>query len=133
MLTELVDIEYYIKQFGDSSIPGSLFKKYSIKASNKINYYTSNRITKDILNDNIRNAACEIVDLLIEQERLKEQQNNNTMDKVSETVGPHSVTYANKTTLQAQRILNAEELDRECYRICYEHLAHLCLMYRGAK
>lgn len=37
MLTELVNYEYYSKTYEGSSIPDSSFKKYSLKASSKVN------------------------------------------------------------------------------------------------
>ena len=131
MLTELVKYDYYTNSYGGSSIPESSFKKESIKASSKVNYYTKNRIDNDILNDNIRNTVCEIAELLYEQEQLIEKQNNNTLDVASETVGPHSKSFVNKSNLQAQRILTKEELEYQCYLICYEHLVSTGLMFRG--
>jgi len=134
MLKELVDYTYYILKYGgDSSIPRSSFKEYSLKASSKINYFTFNRINSAILDDNIRNTTCEICNLLFVQDKLQAKLNDDKSVKASETVGPHSVTYVNKTNLQIDKILSKEELDKECYRICYEHLAHTGLMYRGVR
>lgn len=130
MLTELVDYEYYSKTYGESSIPDSSFKKYSLKASSKVNYYTSNRIDENILDDNIRNTVCEIINLLVEQETLKTKLIDDK-EVASETVGPHSKSYVNKSSLQSSKILSNEELDKECYKICYEHLSFTGLMYRG--
>lgn len=133
MLTELVDYEYYTKTYGGSSIPESSFKEHSINASSKINQYTSRRINEENINDNIKNTACEVANLLFEQEQLKAKLNNDKFSVASETVGPHSITYINKSSLQAQRILSSAELEKECYKICYNHLAHTGLMYRGGE
>ncbi len=130
MLTELVDYNYYKKINEDSSIPESSFKKYSLNASSKINYYTSNKIDGTKLDDNIRNTACEIIDLLVEQEKLKTKLIEDK-EVASEIVGPHSKTYVNKSNLQSSKLLSSEELEKECYRICYEHLVQTGLMYRG--
>ena len=132
MLMELVDYSYYNKIYEDSSIPESSFKKYSLIASSKVNYYTSNRIDKTKLDDNIRNTTCEIINLLVEQEKLIAKLNDDK-EVASETVGPHSITYVNKSSLQAQKILSSAELEKECYQICYNHLVHTGLMYRGAE
>ncbi|MGM9879490.1 MAG: hypothetical protein ACI31R_05680 [Bacilli bacterium] len=132
MLTTLVDYEYYSKIYGGSSIPESSFKKEVIDASSKINYYTSNRINKDILDDNIKNTTCEIAELIYSQNQLKEKVlSSEQKEKASETVGPHSVTYINKTSYQEKKILSAEELEYQCYQICLKHLALTGLMYRG--
>ncbi len=131
MLTELVDYEYYKNLYGDSSIPESSFKKYAIEASSKINLYTFNRISEDILDDNIKNTVCEVINVLYEQEQLIAKLNEPTSDKVSETVGPHSISYVNKSNFQAQRILNKSELNKLCYQIIAEHLLMTGLMYCG--
>ncbi len=132
MLTELVNYEYYSKTYEGSSIPDSSFKKYSLKASSKVNYYTSNRIDENILDDNIRNTVCEIAELLYNQELLKSNiLDSSSKEVASETVGPHSKSYVNKSNLQEKHLLSELELNSECYKICYEHLSLTGLMYRG--
>ena len=133
MLTTLVNYDYYISEnYGGSSIPESSFQKKVIEASSKINYYTSNRINENILDNNIKNTACEIAELLYSQEKLKESVlSSDTKIKASETVGPHSVNYINKTSYQEKKILSNEELEYQCYQICLKHLALTGLMYRG--
>lgn len=132
MLTQLVDYDYYINNYGGSSIPESSFQKVSIAASSKINHYTSNRIKEPFLDENIKNTACEVAELIYSQEQLKKLVlSNEKQEKASETVGPHSVTYINKTSYQEKKILSNEELECQCYQICLEHLALTGLMYRG--
>ena len=136
MLKELVSRLEYLNIYGDSSIPESSFKMYSLRASRRVNYYTHNRITQDLLDTNeigsdIKNATCEIINLLIKQEKLKENISNNGLDKASETVGPHSVSYVNKSNLQANEILSGNELEKECYSICYQYLVKYGLMNRS--
>ncbi len=133
MLTELVDYDYYIFDYEGSSIPESSFKKYSIKASNKINYYTSNRINEININDNIRNTVCAIMELIYSQDILKEKIIGDDKEKASETVGPHSVTYVNKSSIKDKYVMSDEELDKECYRICHTNLVNTGLMYRGKR
>ena len=62
---------------------------------------------------------------------LIENAENNTKEIASETVGPHSVSYVNKSGIQIQRILSTEELGEKIYSICYEKLANTGLMFRG--
>lgn len=135
-MLNLVTYEYYTNTYGGTSIPSASFNKYSLKASSKINHYTSNRITEDImsqepLGDNIKNTACEIAELLYSQDQLIANQNNDVSIKASETVGPHSISYVNKLSLQSQRILSSNELEKESYKICYTNLVQTGLMYRG--
>ena len=71
MLNNLIDYDYYTKQYGGSSIPESSFNKESIKASSRVNYYTKNRINEENINDDIKNATCEIADFIYSQDTLK--------------------------------------------------------------
>lgn len=131
-MLQLVDYIYYKDNYGDS-IPSDSFDRLSREASSKVNYYTQNRITKDILDDNIRNATCEIIELIYSQNILKEKVISNDKEKASETVGPHSVSYVNKSSIQDKHILSNDELNNECYRICHMYLVSAGLMYRGIR
>ena len=133
MLTNLVDYDYYSKKYGGSSIPESSFQKKQIEASRKVNYYTSNRIDNSNLDDNIRNTTCEIAELLFEQEELKAKVKQNSVENkeiASETLGPRSVSYVNKSNLQANQILSEQELEDKVYNIIYQAMAHTGLMCR---
>lgn len=128
----LIDFEYYSKNYGGSSIPELSFQKKAIEASSIVNYYTFNRIDKNILNDDIKNATCEIAELIYSQDKLKEiVLSEDKKIKASETVGPHSVTYVNKSSFQEKKILSDSDLEKNCYQICMRYLAHTGLMYRG--
>ncbi len=134
MLTELVNYEYYSKTYGGSSIPESSFKEKAIRASSEVNYWTSNRITSEILNDLIRNTTCEIAELLFEQDNLNKSvlnTDNDNKEVASESLGPHSISYVNKSNLRANQILSDDDLKKKTYNICYKNLVHTGLMYRG--
>ncbi len=132
----LVDYKYYSSTecYGGSSIPESSFNSKAIEASNKVNYYTSNRINNSNLNDDIRNVTCQIAELLFEQEELKnkiKQNSNETKEIASESLGPRSISYVNKSNLQASQILSEKELEDKIYKMIYQALVHTGLMYRG--
>ncbi len=131
MLTKLIDYNYYSKIYGGSSIPESSFDKYSIKSSSQINLFTSNRITDDNITESIKNAVCEVAELIYNQEMLVNKIEDDSKEVASETVGPHSKSYVNKSNLKSQRILTKEELNKECYRICYTYISSTGLMFRG--
>lgn len=131
MLTKLVDYEYYSESYGGSSIPKLSFQKKVIESSNRINYYTTNRISENILGDNIKNAVCEIAEFIYSQEVLKEKMVDESQIKVSETVGPHSINYSNNKNFQENMILTNEEFEQECYKICLRYLCDTGLMNRG--
>lgn len=125
----------YRSKYKGILMPEDSFKNFAIKASSKINCFTFDRINIDNLNENHLNkvifATCEIAELLYEQYQLKQNQNDEKNTIASETVGPHSKTYVNKSNLQAQRILNNDQIDNECYAICLKYLSRTGLMYRG--
>jgi len=70
-MLELIDYNFYTNNFEGISIPSNSFKNIVIKASTKINKYTSNRINKNNLSDDIKICTCLIAELLFSQEKLK--------------------------------------------------------------
>lgn len=128
----LIDYAYYHNTY-NGTIPENSFNQKAIEASSKVNYYTYNRINNDNINDNIRNATCEVADLLYNQEQLKAKMTSSSSengDIASESLGPRSVTYVNKTSIQASQIMSDEEIDKAAYRICYRYLVTTGLMDR---
>lgn len=130
MLTQLIDYDYYVNNYGGSSIPESSFNNFAIKASARINKYTFNRITDEVIDNNIKNCACEIADLLYSQD-IKKLKIEDIKMVASETVGKHSKTYVNNSNLIDKQILSDSELETSCYKICYKYLVSTGLMYRG--
>ncbi len=130
MLTKLVDYEYYSKIYGGSSIPESSFENLSVRASAYINKYTYNRINDDNTSEKVKDCTCEIAEFLHSQDKkIKSIENDKIV--ASETVGPHSKTYVNNTSLLDKHIYTDEEVDKKTYKICYKHLVSTGLMYRG--
>ena len=130
MLTELVDYDYYSDTYEGSSIPESSFNQMTIAASAYVNKHTFNRIDNSILDDNIKNCTCEIIELLYSQ-IIKKDKIENDKIVASETVGPHSKSYVNNASIIEKNILSDTELDNKCYKICYKYLVSTGLMYRG--
>lgn len=125
----------YKSEYEGIIIPKESFNSFAMKASSKVNYFTFNRIDIENIEDDILVkvifATCEIAELLYEQNQLRQKLYDDKSTIASETVGPRSVTYVNKSNLQSQRILNDEELDNESYNICLKYLSRTGLMYRG--
>lgn len=130
MLTQLIDYDYYVNNYGGSSIPESSLKNMSVRASACVNKHTYNRITEEMLDNNIKNCTCEIADLLYSQDIKKLKIEDNKM-VASETVGKHSKSYVNNSNLIDKQILSESELETSCYKICYKYLVSTGLMYRG--
>lgn len=125
----------YKSEYEGIIIPKESFNSFAMKASSKVNYFTFNRIDIENIEDDILVkvifATCEVAELLYEQNQLRQKLYDDKSTIASETVGPRSVTYVNKSNLQSQRILNDEELDNESYNICLKYLSRTGLMYRG--
>lgn len=135
MMKELTNYEYYMVDYKSELVPQESFDKLMIKATSRVNYFTSNRISSSTLEDEnistqVQNCVCEIIELLYTQEQLKEALVEKKQVQ-SETVGPISKTYSNNLNLISQRILNDTELDESIYQICVTYLGHTGLMYRG--
>lgn len=130
MLTILVDYDYYTDTYEGSSIPESSFNNLAIKASTYVNKNTFNRITKDNVDEIIKNCTCEVAELLYSQDKKKQTLTDNKI-VASETVGSHSKTYVNNLSYVDKDVLTESELETNIYRICYRHLIATGLMYRG--
>lgn len=125
-----IDYEYYMNSFNGNIIPNESFKKYAKKASSKINYYTSNNIEE--VTDDIKDATCEIAEVLFNQEKLKNKViNENSSQKSSETVGPWTVHYTDNSQYQSNQIMSDKELNTTIYQICKEYLIDSGLLFRG--
>lgn len=127
----LADFDYYKTKFYGKDIPQESFPKYSTDATRRINIYTKHRINN--ITDDIKNACCEIAELLLKQDSLYDATIKSDNEITSETVGSHSITYSNKTNIKEKRIMSEEEIELACYKICYKHIAYTGLMYRGAR
>lgn len=122
-----VDFDYYSKEYNGTLIPEKSFPKISVEASQKINYFTQNRIVKET--EVIKYTTCLIADEIMKNENLKNTISNDK-EVASESVGPHSVSYVNKATIQKEHIKDNIALNRCLYNICLENLPNE-LMYRG--
>lgn len=125
----------YKSEYEGSIIPKDSFNSFAMQASSRVDYFTNGRIDMENIDDAILIkaifATCEIAELLYNQNQLKQKQDDDKSTLASETVGPHSKTYVNKSNLQSQRILNSYELENESYKICLRYLFSTGLMYRG--
>lgn len=122
-----VDFDYYSKEYNGTLIPKESFDKMSVEASQKINYFTQNRIVEE--KEVIKYTTCLIADEIMKNENLKNTISNDK-EVASESVGPHSVSYVNKATIQKEQIKDYITLNRCLYNICLENLPNE-LMYRG--
>lgn len=122
-----VDFDYYSKEYNGTLIPKESFDKMSVEASQKINYFTQNRIVEET--EVIKYTTCLIADEIMKNENLKNTISNDK-EVASESVGPHSVSYINKATIQKEQIKDDTTLNRCLYNICLENLPNE-LMYRG--
>lgn len=129
-MTVYVDYEYYKDEFKGTDIPKESFDKFSLEASRKIKYFITSKIHDEIINE-VKDATCSSAEFLYQQNEYKKNLFNNNQEISSETVGPHSKSYVNKSSLREKQILNEREKDQEIYRICKQYLYDTDLLYRG--
>lgn len=118
-MNSFVDYDYYKNTYGGTLVPSSIFTRLSLQASYKVNNYTMGRAEKlEELTEEIKLATCSIIDKMYSIEE-------DGGVKVSETVGKHSVTFAD--------ISNNTTEDKLYYKIALTYLANTGLLYRGVK
>lgn len=122
-----IDYDYYSKEYNGTLIPKESFDKMSVEASQKVDYFTQHRIVEET--KVIKYTTCLIADEIMKNENLKNTISNDK-EVASESVGPHSVSYVNKATIQKEQIKDNITLNRCLYNICLENLPNE-LMYRG--
>ena len=131
-MTSITNYEYYKNTFGGTLIPSESFTRLEIKATSDFNYFTSSRVSsKEQITDDIKNVICEICELKYQQEQLKENAVKTNVVQ-SETVGSHSVTYANNGNI-TQQILSDEDMMSKEYQICLIGIVDKNLMSRVLK
>lgn len=123
-----IDYDYYSREYNGTLIPKESFDKMSVEASQKVDYFTQHRIVEET--EVIKYTTCLIADEVYKNEQLKTILSNNEKVISSESVGPHSVTYANNISTQVSQIKDNKTLNKELYSICLENLSNE-LMYRG--
>lgn len=130
----LVDYNYYSNNYKGTVIPQDSFDNMAIKASSIVNLNTYMRIKEESqITKDVKDATCEVAELLFNQETLKNkllQSSVESGDIASESLGPHSITYINKASIQKEELLTEEEKDKQAYNICYKYLIMTGLMDR---
>lgn len=131
-MTSITNYEYYKNTFGGTLIPSESFTRLEIKATSDFNYFTSSRVSsEEQITEDIKNVICEICELKYQQEQLKESVVKTNVVQ-SETVGSHSVTYANIGNI-TQQILSDEDMMSKEYQICLIGVVDKNLMSRVLK
>lgn len=129
-----VNYNYYTNNFYGTLIPETNFNKKALEASSKVKYFTSNKIDRNNISDDIKNATCTIAELLYKQEKMKDSITNQIDENkkiASETLGPRSITYSDNTQEISKMILSDSDLNKKILQICREYLSNTELMYRG--
>lgn len=108
-----VDYNYYSNVYKGKAKEEE-FTNLEIKAASTLNYYTFNRIEE--VTENIKLAICELIDF------IKEDEDNQSREIESESVGSYSVKY------QKQSVYTKQKNKK---RILNKYLGHTNLLYRG--
>lgn len=112
------DFLYYIEQYCGNMIKDQQsFNKVAREASLFIDQHTLGRIKEPV--DEVRLATCAISEVIYDEYKQRTEG-----QIISETVGPHSVSYAKK-------VKTTEEYTREKMKLLRMYLANTGLLYRG--
>lgn len=123
--------EFYSETYLGEKIPQENFEKLSLRASAEVRKNIYDRDISEYDKD-VQMATCSVAELLYEQQEIKDKiQDENNKEVASETVGPHSKSYVNKSSLLDKRILSSDEMSKNVYNECLKYLAFTGLMYRG--
>jgi len=114
------DYTYYVTSFLGSAIAESDFPALALRASAYIDQITFNRAATDTENTAaIKNAMCAIA------EELQRQDQTDGVDGItSESVGSHSVTYANNSSRARSNVTKLQDVAKVW-------LANTYLMFAG--
>jgi len=114
------DYTYYVTSYLGSTIAESDFPALALRASAYIDQITFNRASTDTENTAaIKNAMCAVA------EELQRQDQTSYVDGViSESVGSHSVTYANNSNRARSNVTKLQDVAKVW-------LANTYLMFAG--
>ncbi|XZM33937.1 hypothetical protein ACSXAY_02545 [Clostridium perfringens] len=99
-MSSYVGYNFYSGVYG-GEISSVDFFSYEFRARKFIDKITFNRITEEILNDDIRMAMCIAID------KIKKADEERTF-KTSESVGKHSVSYSENLMINFEKDLYKE-------------------------
>lgn len=115
------------KSFG-GSLPLKGFQKYERKARAIVDYYTFRQI-KGKISDEVKNCIFELIEF---ENSLAKARENGSSTISSETVGNHSVSYANAVEALGVQS-NGKSKEQLEYEIVATNLMNTGLMYRGVE
>lgn len=126
-----VEYEYYQNTFDGKLIPQENFSKLVKNAVSDFNYFTNGRIAnQEQVTDDIRDIICKFAELNFEQEQLRKKLIDDR-NVQSETVGSHSITFVNNSSIINDKVLDENEILQKEYQICLKDINNKSLMYRG--
>ena len=123
-MTIYADYSFYTNNFCGKVIPAAEFDYYAIKASKYIDSVTFDRITPDLVSEDVRMACCDVAEIYY---TVAGSSANAALSGIaSESVGDHSVTYVTTSNSETAKIP-----DKKLYDAVKLWLGNTGLMYRG--
>lgn len=123
---DYIDFTYYTETYKGSTIPEAAFSRFAMKAENKVDLMTFNRIdTEADYMERVRMCCCEIADSLYSIDVSENTQSAGSSGIVSsERVGDYSVSYVDVATTNSMNAIKIKS-------IATEWLGLTGLLYRG--
>lgn len=127
--------EYYINNYYGDVIDAPAFSKWASKASDKLQYFCSNRINEyylDVFSDAIQNATCALAEALYKLNYAEINATSTEHGNIkSMSSGGQSVTFGNNETIYNTILGNEKAQKQHLYNIAKEHVGYTGLMYAG--
>lgn len=127
--------DFYTNEYFGDLLSESLFSKYVLIASNKLNYLCFGHITEEDIekySDEIQRATCALVEVLFKLDKAKEDAGKMQGGNIkSMSAGGQSVSFGNTET-EITMAMNDEKKQYELFRNAIEqYLYKTDLLYAG--
>lgn len=132
--------EYYTNTYFGDTVSSAGFAKWESRAKAKLDYLTENRITEEMLSDEvfgnkIRMAECSVIDILFNIDKASQSAgvSENGEGKIikSRSSGSESITYETGNDIFAKAAGDTGAVNRMCLNAVKEYLFDTGLLYRG--
>lgn len=128
------DFQYYTESYYGDVIPSNDFNRLCERASEKVDYYTSNRIDLSELDettiDKVKKAVCCVSELLYDVQIAQTLERENGGQVVSSvSSGSESIHYG--TAKQSTTYDAKADLNKSIYDSIKTYLSGTGLLYRG--
>ena len=128
-MLQYADYRYYVESYYGTTITEDSFPTVMRDASAFIREITANRVGRDAIPDDVKDASCAVADVIqAEDDRISSTENGDGREIKSENTDGYSVSYVTEVTDGQSR---EEVLWNKKYQAARPYLIHTGLLYLG--